>query len=95
MNSTTGSREYLYAFAAQSSLSKVRNDNTVRMRGTCAVPTQQHPCHIYKPVLRARYSGTVPCRKSCTNHVITVHYVQLHADDAILCIINDRMIVLC
>ena len=61
----------IFAFAAQSSLSKVRNNNVrnaVRTRGTCAVPTRQHPCRIHKPVLGTRYSGTVPCRKMCTNH---------------------------
>ena len=103
MNSTTGSEytentyihlKLIFAFAAQSSLSKVRNDNVrnaVRTRGTCAVPTRQHPCRIHKPVLGTRYSGTVPCRKTCTNHDITVYYVQLHIDDAIL---DDVMIVL-
>ena len=103
MNSTTGS-EYteniyihlksIFAFAAQSILSEVRNDNVrnaVRTRGTCAAHTRQHPCRIHKPVLGRRYSGTVPCR---TNHDITVYYVQLHIDDAILRIINDVMIVL-
>ena len=106
MNSTTGSEypeniyihlKLIFAFAAQSSLSKVRNDNVrnaVRTRGTCAV---QHPCHIHKPVLGNLYSGTVtivPCGKTCTNHDINVYYVQLHIGDAILCIINDVMIVL-
>ena len=52
-----------------------------------------HPCRIHKPVVGTRYSGTVPCRKTCTND-ITVYYVQLHRDDAILCIIGDVMIVL-
>ena len=103
MNSTTGSEyteniyihlKLIFAFAAQSSLSKVRNDNVrnaVRTRGTCAVPTRQHPCRIHKPVLG---TGTVPCCKTCTNHDITVYYVQLHRGDAILCIMNDVMIVL-
>ena len=84
----------IFAFAAQSILSKVCNDNVrnaVRMRAPCAVPTRQHPCRIHKPVLGTCYSSTVPCR---TNHDITVYYVQLHIDDAILCIINDVMIVL-
>ena len=53
-------------------------------------PRQQHPCRIHKPVLGTRYSGTVPCHKTCTNHDIAVYYVQLHIDDAILCIINPR-----
>ena len=72
---------------------KVHNDNVrnaVRTHGTCAV-AQQHPCRIHKPVLGTHYSGTVPCRTTCTNHDITV---QLHIDDTILCIINDIMIVL-
>ena len=63
----------IFAFAAQSSLSKVRNDNVrnaVRTGGTCTVPTQQHPCCIHKPVLGTRYSGTIPCCKTCTNHDI-------------------------
>ena len=62
-------------------------------RGACAraVPThtRQHPCRIHKPVLGTRDSGTV--HKNCTNHDITV---QLHIDDAILCIMDDVMIVL-
>ena len=99
MNSTTGSEyteniyihfKLIFAFAAQSSPSKVRNDNAVRTRGTCAVPTQQHPCCIHKPVLGTHYSGTVPCRKTCTNHDITVYYVQLHSNT----LNNDVMIVL-
>ena len=107
MNSTTGSEyteniyihlKMIFAFAAQSSLSKVRNDNVrnaVRTHGMCAVPVRQHPCRIHKPVLGTHYSSTVPCRKTCTNHDITVYnYVQLHINDAILCIINDVMIVL-
>ena len=51
----------IFAFAAQSSLSKVRNDvrSAVRTGGTRTVPTQQHPCRIRKPVLGTRYSGTV------------------------------------
>ena len=72
MNSTTGSEytentyihlKLIFAFAAQSSLSKVLNDNVqnaVCRRGTCAVPTRQHLCRIHKPVLGTRYSGTVP-----------------------------------
>ena len=86
----------IFAFAAQSSLLKVRNDNernAVRMRGMCAVPTRQHPCRIHKPVLGTRYSGTVPCRKKIAPIMISM-YVQLHIDDRILCIINDVMIVL-
>ena len=45
-----------FAFAAQSSLSKVRNDNVrnaVRTRGTCAVPTQ-YGC------IRAAYTNQEP-----------------------------------
>ena len=26
----------------------------------------QHPYHIHKPVLGTRYSGAVPCHKTCT-----------------------------
>ena len=108
MNSTTGSEytestyihlKLIFAFAAQSSLSKVRNNNVrnnnvrnaVCTRGACAraVP---YPCCIHKPVLGTRYSGTVPCRKTCINHDITVYYVQLHIDDAIHCIIDDVII---
>ena len=59
--------------------------NAVCTRGACARAVQ------HKLVLETRYSGTVPCRK---NHDITVYYVQLHRDDAILCIIGDVMIVL-
>ena len=50
--------------------------------------TLQHPCRIHKPVLGNRYSGVVLCHKTCTNHDIAVYYVQLHIDDAILCIID-------
>ena len=32
----------------------------------------QHPCCIHKPVLGTRYSSTIPRRKTCTNHDITV-----------------------
>ena len=107
MNSTTGSEctenicihlKLIFAFATQSSLSKVRNDNirnAVRTHGMCAVPSRQNPCCINKPVIGTRYSGTVPWRKTCTNLYITVYnYVQLHIHDAILCIINDVMIAL-
>ena len=108
MNSTTGSEytetyihlKLIFAFAAQSSLSKVRNNNVLNAvctRSACAraMPTRQHPCRIHKPVLGTRYSGTVPCRKTCTNHDITVYnyYVQLRIDDAIPYIIDDVMIV--
>ena len=97
MNSTTSSEyteniyihlKLIFAFAAQSSL--CNNKQAVHTCGACAraVPTRQHPCRIHKPVLGTRYSGTVPC------HDITVYYVQLHMDDAILCIIDDVMIVL-
>ena len=57
----------IFAFTTQSSLSKVRNNNVrnaVPTRGTC----RAHPYCIHKPVLGTRYSGTVPCRKTCTNH---------------------------
>ena len=57
------------------------------------MPTRQHPYCIHKPVIGTRYSGTVPCHKTCTNHNIAVYYVQLHIDDAILYIIDDVMIV--
>ena len=40
--------------------------------------------HIHKPVLGTRYSGTIPRRKTCTNHDITLYNVQLHIDDALL-----------
>ena len=89
MNSTTGSEyaennyihlKLIFAFAAQSSLSKVHNNNVRNavctwQRGVCARAVQ-HPYHMHKPVLGTRYSGTVPCRKTCTND-ITVYYVQL------------------
>ena len=108
VNSTTGSEyiqniyihlKLIFAFAAQSSLSKVRN-NAVRTRGTCAVPSRQHPCRIHKPVLGTRCSSTVPCRKTCTNHVMIYTCMSLYITcsyiicDAMLCIINDVMIVL-
>ena len=94
MNSTTGSEytentyihlKLIFAFAAQSSLTKVRNNNVRNAVCTRGAPrrARQHPCHIHKPVLGTRYSGTVPCRKTCTNHDITVYYVQLRIDDAL------------
>ena len=100
MNSTTGSEYteniyiihvHLKAFAAQSSLSKVRNDNVqnaVRTRGTCAVPTRQRLCCIHKP--GTRYSGTVPRLAPIMIYSTVYNYVQLHIDDAMLLIINPR-----
>ena len=73
-----------------SAYARVLNDNAVRTRGTCAVPTRTYAVPHHKLVLGTRYSGTVPC---CTNHD-TVYYVQLHIDDAILCSIDDVMILL-
>ena len=95
MNSTTGSEyteniymhlKVIFAFAAQSSVSKVHNDSAVRKRRTCTVPTctQQHLCHMHKPVLGTHNSGTVPCRKTCTIRI-------LYIDDAIFCIMNEVM----
>ena len=68
----------IFAFAAQSSLSEVRNDNVrnaVRTRGTCAVPTRYGSAYIHKPVRYSCTVTTVPCHKTCTNHDITVYYV--------------------
>ena len=82
----------IFAFATQSSLSIVRNDNVrnaVPTRGTCRAHTAASVPHT-QTCSRTRYFGTVPCRKTCTNH----DYAQLHIDDAILCIIDDVMIVL-
>ena len=113
MNSTTGSEytentyiQLIFAFAAQSSLSKVRNDNAITYeslfahagRAPCPHGTvRQHPCRIHKPVLGTRYSGTVTtvsCLVARLAPIVTVYYVQLHIDDAIFCIIDDVMIVL-
>ena len=81
----------IFAFAAQSSLSKVRNDNVrnaVPTRAGRAVPARQHPYCIHKPVLGTRYSGTVPCRKTCTNHdnslYITRSYIKMTQYSALL-----------
>ena len=83
-NSTTSSEyvqntdmhlKLIFAFAAQSSLSKVCNNNVrnaVCMCGACARAVH-YLCRIHKPVLGTRYSGTIPCRKICTNHDITVY----------------------
>ena len=81
MTFTTGSEytentyvhlKLIFAFAAQSSLSKVRNNNVQNAVCTCdpcarAAPTRHaasYPCHKHKPVLGTRYSGTVS--QSCT-----------------------------
>ena len=107
MNSTIGSEytenfyihlKLIFAFAAQSNLSEVRNDYAVRTRGTCAVPTRtrQHASvphtqtNSRNPLFRYLVARLLPIM------IITVilYYVQLHMDDAILCIINDVMIVL-
>ena len=78
----------IFAFAAQPSLSKVRNDNVrnaVPTRGTCRAWAAY--C-IHKPVLGTRYSGTVPCRKTCTNHdnslYITRSYIEMTQYSALL-----------
>ena len=78
----------IFAFAAQSSLSKVRNDNVrngVLTRAGRAVPARQHPYCIHKPVLG---TGTVPCRKTCTNHdnslYITRSYIKMTQYSALL-----------
>ena len=90
LNSTRIYREYLkliFAFAAQS---KMRNDNVRN-----AIPTWTCRARTAASILHTQTCSRnpyIPCR---TNHVIiTVYYVQLHKDDAILCIIDDVMIVL-
>ena len=80
-------------------MSKVRNDNVrnaVRTRGTCAVPTRYGTA---ASVPHTQTSSRNPLFRYCTlsqdsNHDITVYYAQLHIDDAIVCIIDDVMIVL-
>ena len=81
----------IFAFATQSSLSKVRNDNVrnaVPTRGTCRARTAVSVLHTQtcsrSPLLRYR----------TLSQDFTVYYAQLHIDDAILCIIDDVMIVL-
>ena len=103
MNYTTGSEyteniyiylKLIFAFAAQSSLSKVRNDNVrnaVRTGGTCAVPASvpHTQTSSRNPLFRYR-----PCRRLAPIMISLYNYVQLHIDDAIPCIINDVMVVL-
>ena len=49
---------------------------------------------VHKPVLGSCYSGAIPCRKACSILAPITLYVQLHnIDDAILCNIDDVMIV--
>ena len=110
MNSTTGSEyteniyihlKLIFAFAAQSSLSKcvtITYETLFARAGRAPCP---HGTAAAVPHTQTssgtRYSctvTTVPCHKTSTNHDIIVYYVQLHIDDAILCIINDVMIVL-
>ena len=58
----------IFAFATQSSLSKVRNDNVrnaVPTRGTCRTRTAASVLHTQTC---SRNSSTVPCRKTCTNN---------------------------
>ena len=92
LNSTRIYREYLkliFAFAAQSSLLKVRitNDNVrnaVPTRGTCRARTAASVLHTQtcsrNPLLRYR----------TLSQDLYQYYAQLHIDDAILCIINPR-----
>ena len=61
----------------------VRNAVRTRARRAPWPVARQHPCRIHKPLLGTRYSSTVPCPTICTNHDITVYYMQLHIDDAI------------
>ena len=79
----------IFAFAAQSSLSKVRNDNvrnTVPTRGTCRARTAASVLHT-QTCSRNQLLWYRTLSKTCTNHDITVYYAQLHINDAILCII--------
>ena len=84
MNSTTGSEniyihlKLIFAFAAQSSL-----------------PTRQYPCRTHSSRNPLYWYRTLSqdLHHSC-HDTITVCYVQLPIDDAILCIINDVMVVL-
>jgi hypothetical protein len=76
----------IFAFAAQSSLSRVHNDNAVAVHtcGTYAVPTRtytvphtqtnsRNPLILYRTLSHAQD----------WHHDITVYYMQLHVDDAI------------
>ena len=87
----------IFAFATQSSLSKVRNDNVrnaVPTRGTCSARMAASVLHTQtcfrNPLLRYR-TLSQDLHQYC-NH--DTYYAQLHIDDAILCIIDDVMIVL-
>ena len=63
------------------------------MRCPHGMPAASVP-HTQTSSIGTRYSGTVPCQKTCTNHDIAVYYVQLQIDDAILCIIDDDSAIL-
>ena len=59
-------------------------NNVIASRGfsiACTRTAVQHPCRIHKHVLGTRYSGTVIVARLAP---ITVCYVQLHIDDAIV-----------
>ena len=108
MNFTTGSEyteniyihlKLVFAFAAQSSLSEVRNGYAVRTRGTCAVPTRMRrvAACIRTAVPHTQTSSRNPLFRYLVARLAPImislysYYVQLHMDDAILCIINDVM----
>ena len=97
MNSTTGSEytentyihlKLIFAFAAQSSLSKVRNDNVrnaVRTRGTCAVPTRYGTAasvpHTQtssrNPLFRYRYYRALSQDLHQSSLYITYNYIYM------------------
>ena len=102
INSTTSSEyieniyihlKLIFTFAAQSSLSKVRNDNAVRTRETCAVPMAQMAASVPHTQTSSR-NPLFQYRTLSQDLHQSCHDVQLHICDAILCIINDVMIVL-
>ena len=106
MNSTTGSKyteniyihlKLIFAFAAQSSLSKVRNDN-VRPSERCSYARDVRRAHTAYSI-RAAYTNqffepVIPVPYLVARLAPFLYYVQLHIDEAILCIMNDVMIVL-
>ena len=90
MNSTTGSEytentyihlKLIFAFAAQSSLSKVRNDNVrnaVRTRGTYAVPTRYGTAASVPHTQTSSRNPLLPClvaRLAPISLYITYNYI--------------------
>ena len=83
----------IFAFAARSSLSKVRNDSCSHARDVRRVHTYVATRH---GSIRAAYTNQFQEPVIPVPYLVArlAPFVQLHIDDAILCIMNDVMIVL-